>query len=73
MHDSCPFLYMVHPEYFKGEEAGVYVETQAELTLGKTVTDLYSDHQFERKNTTVILDIDRDALIKIMKEALFSY
>lgn len=73
MHDSCPILYIVHPEIFKGEEAGVYVETQSELTLGKTVTDLFSDHQFEKKNAIVVLDIDREAMLKFMKEALFSY
>ena len=73
MHDSCPLLYIAHPEIFKVQEAGVYVETQSELTLGKTVTDLFSDHKFERKNAVVVLDIDRDAMIKIMKEALYSY
>lgn len=73
MHDSCPILYIVHPEMFKGEEAGVYVETQAELTLGKTVTDLYSDHQFEEKNTIVVLDVDRAAMLNLLKTALYSY
>lgn len=29
--------------------AGVFVETQAELTLGKTVTDLQSDKNSSRK------------------------
>lgn len=73
MHDSCPLLYLVHPEIFKAKEAGVYVETRSELTLGKTVTDLFSDYKFEKKNAVVVLDIDRDAMLKIMKEALCSY
>lgn len=73
MHDSCPLLYIAHPEMFQAEEAGVYVETQSELTLGKTVTDLYSDHQFETKNAVVVLDIDREAMLKLLKEALYSY
>ena len=29
-HDSCPVLYLAHPELFEGKMAGVFVETQAE-------------------------------------------
>lgn len=73
IHDACPLLYLAKPEIFEGEEAGVYVETQAVLTRGKTVTDLYSDHQFEKKNTLVLLKIDRNAFVRIMMDALRSY
>lgn len=68
MHDSCPVFYLVHPELFTAEPAGVYVETQAEITLGKTVTDLYSDKQFETKNTLVVLGVDRDRMISMLKD-----
>lgn len=47
MHDTCPVMYLAHPELFRAEEAGVYVETRGSITRGKTVTDLYSDKQFE--------------------------
>lgn len=70
MHDSCPVLYLVHPELFSAEEAGVYVETQGTITQGKTVTDLYSDKQFEKKNATVVLDVDRDRFIGILKDCI---
>ncbi len=73
VHDACPVLFAAHPELFKGEEAGVYVETQSELTLGKTVTDLYSDFQFPEKNAYVVTDIDREKFAKIMMDALMSY
>ena len=56
-HDSCPVLYLAHPELFEGKMAGVFVETQAELTLGKTVTDLQSDKKFEQKNALVLLKL----------------
>lgn len=72
-HDVCPLLYLAHPELFRGEEAGVFVETQAELTLGKTVTDLYSDKQFDRHNAFVLLKLDRPRFLQIIREALFSY
>lgn len=72
-HDACPLLYLAHPELFAGEEAGVYVETQGELTLGKTVTDLYSDKQFEHHNALVMLKIDRERFTDTVRKALLSY
>ena len=72
-HDVCPLLYLAHPEIFQGEEAGVYVETRGELTLGKTVTDLYSDKQFDRHNALVILKIDHSRFTDIVRKALLSY
>jgi inosine-uridine nucleoside N-ribohydrolase len=72
MHDSCPVLYLVHPELFKAEEAGVYVETKGSVTAGKTVTDLYSDKQFEKKNALVVLDADSKECIRLIKEAVKS-
>ncbi len=70
IHDACPVFYLAHPECFEGEECGVFVETQSELTLGKTVCDLYSDKQFDVKNTLVLLKIDRSAFIRALFEAL---
>ncbi len=70
VHDAVPVFYLVQPESFTAETAGVFVETQAELTLGKTVTDLYSDKQFDIKNTLVVLDLDRKAFISALLAAL---
>ena len=61
LHDVCPIFYCVEPELFTAELAGVRVETQGRYTAGKTVTDLYSDYQFDFKNTLVVLDVDREA------------
>ena len=69
-HDSCPVLYLAHPELFEGKMAGVFVETQAELTLGKTVTDLQSDKKFERKNALVLLKLDREAFMQFLKDCI---
>ena len=70
MHDSCPVMYLVHPEYFEGEEAGVAVETRGTITLGKTVTDLYSDRQFPFRNAMVFLKVDRESFVQTLKEAI---
>ena len=70
MHDSCPVVYLTNPELFTAEKAGVVVETKGELTLGKTVTDLYSDKQFDRRETTVVLGVDRDKFVEVLKNAI---
>ena len=48
-------MYLAHPELFEGRMAGVFVEAQGAVTLGKTVTDLQSDKKFEQKNALVLL------------------
>lgn len=70
IHDACTVLYCAHPEVFSGAEAGVYVETQSELTRGKTVTDLFSDKEFERKNCFVLLETDRPAFVRYITNAV---
>ena len=50
--------------------AGVFVETQAELTLGKTATDLQSDKKFEQKNALVLLKLDREAFMRLLKDCI---
>ena len=72
MHDSCPVLYLAAPELFTMEEAGVRVETKGAVTLGKTVTDLYSDKQFDKKNALVCTAIDGKAFITKLKKLILA-
>ena len=72
MHDSCPVMYLAHPDLFDGEMAGVVVETKGTVTLGKSVTDLYSDKQFPFKNALVLLKVDREKFLSILTEAILS-
>ena len=64
LHDVCPVFYCVDPDMFTAELAGVRVETKGKYTAGKTVTDLYSDYQFDFKNTLVVLDVDKEAFVE---------
>ena len=70
VHDACPVLFAVYPEMFKGEQAGVFVETRGRITRGKTVSDRDTDVKFGVKNTFVVLDLDRDRFSEIILEAL---
>lgn len=69
-HDSCPVMYLAHPELFAGEMAGVYIETQGAITRGKTVTDLHSDKKFGKKNALVLLQLDREKFMATLKACI---
>lgn len=75
LHDTCPLAYISDPSLFKGTKAGVYVETQSHLSMGRTISDLYihSDDLFKTKNVTVMTDVDRDKLAKIVIETFKAY
>ena len=70
-HDVCPIIYEGMPSLFEGETAGVHVETRGHITMGQTVSDLYTDHDFEQRNVFVLTDVDRqkfaNAFITLME------
>ena len=75
LHDTCPLAYLSTPDLFKGKKAGVYVETQSTISLGRTVSDLYvhADHLFDNKNVMVMTEVDRDRLAKIVLDSFKAY
>jgi len=75
LHDTCPLVYLNDPSIFTGKKAGVYVETQSKLSFGRTVSDLYvhADHLFENKNVTVMLDVDREKIAKLVIDSFKAY
>lgn len=70
MHDSCPMLAVVHPEIFSGKMAGIAVETKGKITLGKTVSDYYTDRKFDFENAFVVTDVDREKFVELTLEYL---
>ena len=72
MHDSCPVMYLIHPELFTGRMAGVAVETRGTITCGKTVVDLDSDKKFPFKNALVMLELDSGKFVSILKKRILS-
>lgn len=72
MHDPAAVLYAVDDSIFETHHVGIRVETKGEITLGKTVTDLYSDHQMEH-NAYIVTDVDRVAFVKKIKELMGKY
>ncbi|MBQ6559411.1 MAG: nucleoside hydrolase [Erysipelotrichaceae bacterium] len=72
-HDSCPILYIAHPEWFEGYECGIYVETQGTISFGKTVSDLWTDYKFEDRHCKAFLNVDREKFTERIKEAYRSF
>lgn len=73
LHDACPVLFLEYPELFTGKMAGVYVETQGELTRGKTVSDLRTDFKFEKRDTLVMLDVNQKKFSETVETLLMNY
>ena len=72
-HDSCPIVYTAHPDWFEGHKCGIFVETQGTITLGKTVTDLWTDFKYKDRHCQVFLDLQRDKFMNLIKEAYRSH
>ena len=70
MHDSCPVLAVAHPEIFSGKMAGIAVETKGKITLGRTVSDYYTDRKFDFENAFVVTDVDREKFVELSLEYL---
>lgn len=73
LHDPTAVLFTAYPELFQGEWCGVRVETKGSITSGKTVTDLYSDKQFEEHNTFIVTKVDREAFVKKVFDLMAKY
>ncbi|TGD17778.1 pyrimidine-specific ribonucleoside hydrolase RihA [Levilactobacillus suantsaiihabitans] len=72
LHDPCTIAWLLHPEMFHSELMNVDVETQGELVRGETVCDYY-ELTGKPKNTDVLLDLDRDAFIRLITTSLETF
>lgn len=72
LHDVVAVLFVARPELFSGRRAWVRVETRSPLTRGKTVTDLWSDKKYEEKNAFVVLELDREAFVRTVRELIWA-
>ena len=73
MHDPLTVIYAADNSLFTFEEAGVRIELKGKITYGKTVTDIYSDKQFEEKNAVVVTDLDHAAFKKKLFDLIEKY
>jgi purine nucleosidase len=69
LYDPCVIAYLLRPDLFSGREAFVDVDVKSELTMGRTVVDLWGVTG-RGANTTVIERIDADGFFELLIERL---
>lgn len=69
IHDALAVATVVDPEIVTGGEYHVAIETQSELTRGRTVADIYGVTG-KPANARVALDVDRKRFIEMLFEAI---
>jgi purine nucleosidase len=69
LHDPCVIAYLLRPELFFGRRARVRIETQSELTMGRTVVDWWGITG-DTPNALVINEIDADGFYALITERL---
>ena len=67
LHDPCTIAWLIKPSMFTCVERWVGVETQGKYTQGMTVVEYYSLTN-NAPNTTVMMDIDRQAFVDLLVE-----
>lgn len=72
IHDACAVAEVLRPGLITTRHVNVQVETQSELTRGRTVCDLLGVTGLP-PTAHVGVDIDRDAFVEMLLEALASY
>jgi purine nucleosidase len=74
LHDPCVIAYLLRPELFSGRPCHVAIETQSELTMGRTVVDWHGRGRLSQgappANATVIDQIDADGFFALLTERL---
>ncbi|MBR0230425.1 MAG: hypothetical protein IJL94_03450, partial [Erysipelotrichaceae bacterium] len=66
----APLVYLLDKGVFESEECGVFVETQGTITRGATVTDIYSDKQFDDHFVQLVTGLDKVRYVEVLKSLL---
>jgi purine nucleosidase len=69
LHDPCVIAYLLQPELFTGREQYVEVEILSELTMGRTVIDLYGATE-NQPNINVIQTVNADGFYHLLSDRL---
>lgn len=69
LHDPCVIAYLLQPDLFKSCHFYVEVETRSELTMGRTVVDLWNSSK-QQPNVNVVQTIDTEGFYRLLTERL---
>lgn len=73
VHDAVAVMVLTHPEILQGKDAYVEVDIDGEHTLAATAADFRDRNRLHEKNAKVILDIDREAFIRLLLGSAASF
>lgn len=68
-HDLCAVMYLIHPEYFKGDQLHVEIELEGKLTAGTTVVD-YTKQTGKLPNALVLHTVEREKFFETFFETV---
>ena len=69
LHDPCVIAYLLQPSLFESRYLYVEIETQSEMTIGRTVVDLWKATKHE-PNVDVVHTVDAEGFYKLLIERL---
>lgn len=69
LHDPCVIAYLIRPDLFTSEPLYVEVETQSEITLGRTVVDVWRSTNIA-PNVNVVRTVDVDGFYNLLIQRL---
>ena len=70
VHDAATFLYLLHPEIFRGERMPVSVDCSDGITRGMTICDARPTRPEGEYHTLVLLDADEKKFMEYLVEAV---
>jgi purine nucleosidase len=69
LHDPCVIAYLLQPELFAGRELHVAIETMSEVTMGRSIVDLWRSGQ-QAPNAYVIQQADDEGFYSLLIQRL---
>ncbi len=69
LHDPCVIAYLLQPDLFTSRRAYVAIETTSELTMGRTVVDLWGVTA-QAPNATVVESIHADRFYQLLTDSI---
>lgn len=69
LHDPCVIAYLLQPDLFTGEQRFVAIETHSELTLGRTVVDLWQQ-SLQSPNAKVLQTVNASGVYDLLIDRL---
>ena len=72
IHDAVAVAHVSHPDLVETRNRGVKIDTESELSRGRTLVDLWGRAQWA-PNCHVGVDIDADAFLDLLVERLNTF